>query len=185
MEEPRIATHEAPKAEDSLVTLLGRGIDRMAEIEKHTIDIATQHNTEMIDLYNKAAQKLPRAFRPPIVELANAIFSGFCEAEKCAVDLVAQQSHTWLDLMKDRAASVDKATESAVQRGKQAVERTVDAQKKVMETAVTGSKSVMEAARQQIGLSEAPAEAAVNSFQKSVDTFVEAQKDILDLVAAR
>lgn len=185
--EPRnpIAAHDSPKAEDNFVALLGRGIDRIAEIQKHSIDVATQHNAEVMDVYNKTMQKLPRACRPPVVELANTMFARFSDAQKRAIDLAVEQSHTWIDTVKDGASNAEKATESAIQRSKLAMENTVDAQKKVMETAVAGGKAVMEATRQQIGLTEAPADAVVNSFQKGVDTFVEAQKDILDMVAAR
>lgn len=185
MEEPRIPPQDTAKVEDTFVTLLGRGIDRIAEIQKHTIDIAAQQNAEMMDIYNKTAQKLPRAFRPPAVELAGTIFARFSDAQKHAIDLTVEQSHAVLGAVKERVASMEKSSESVVNRSKQAVEHTVDAQKKMMETAMAESKAVMEAARQQIGFTEAPADAAVSSFQRGVNTFVEAQKEILDLVAAR
>ena len=65
----------------------------------------------------------------------------------------------------------------------QAVERSVAAQKKVLENAAEQTKATVEAARKQWGFTGAPVEAAVTSFQRGVDTIVDAQKEILDLVA--
>jgi hypothetical protein len=64
----------------------------------------------------------------------------------------------------------------------QAVERSVSTQKKALETAAAQTKAAMEAARQQLGFTGQPADAAVNTFQRGVDSFVEAQKEMLDLV---
>jgi dTDP-D-glucose 4,6-dehydratase len=75
-----------------------------------------------------------------------------------------------------------KATDAVVNLATQAVERSVTAQKKVVETTVAQTKAVMEATRQQMNVAGIPAD-AVNSFRRGVDTFVEAQKEMLDLVA--
>jgi hypothetical protein len=72
--------------------------------------------------------------------------------------------------------------EAAVNLTNQAVERSVTAQKKVLETAAAQTKAAMEAARQQLGFTGLPADAAASSFQRGMDSFVEAQKEMLDLV---
>ena len=182
MEEHRESTHETAEERENFVTLFTHSINRIAEIQKRTIDVATQHNKEVLDLYKQSVQKLPAAYRLPLVEVANTMFERFSDAQKQAIDLMVEQGHALLGAMKDRAAAADKATESAVKQSNQAVDRAVAAQKKVLETTVAQTKAAIEAARQQIDLAEAPADAAVSSFQKGVDTLVEAQKEMMDLV---
>lgn len=181
-DEARESDHETAEVRENFVTLFTNSINRIAEIQKHTIDVAAQQNAEMMDTYKKSVEKLPVAYRLPLVEVANTIFERFSDAQKQAVDLSVEQSQALVEALKDRAATVDKATESAVNLSKQAVERTVAVQKKVLETTVAQAKAAMEATRQQIGLTEAPADAAVNSFQRGFDTMVEAHKEMLDLV---
>jgi len=42
---------------------------------------------------------------------------------------------------------------------------------------------MLEATRQQMGAAGVPVDSAVSTFQKGVDQFVEAQKELLDMVA--
>ena len=156
MEEQRKSAHESAEARDNFVNLFTNSINRIAEIQKHTIDIATQQNAEMMDIYQKSVEKLPSAYRLPLVEVANTMIERFSDAQKQAVDLSVEQSQALVDALKDRAATVDKATESAVNLSKQAVERTVAVQKKVLETTVAQAKAAMETTRQQIGFTERP-----------------------------
>jgi len=179
MEEP----HEAVDVRNTFVALFVRGVDRLAEIQKHTIDIAVQQNTDLVDAYKKLGQKIPGAARLPMLEVANAAFDRFAEAQKNAIELAVEQSHAWIDAYKDRASVTNKATETAVNLTSQAMERSVAAQKKVLENAAVQTKAAVEAARQQMGFTGAPVEAAVSSFHRGMDTFVEAQKEMLDLVA--
>ncbi len=65
----------------------------------------------MMDIYKKSVEKLPAALRLPFVEVANTMFERFSDAQKHAIDLSVEQSHALIDAMKDRAATVDKATE--------------------------------------------------------------------------
>jgi hypothetical protein len=181
-EEARESSHESTELRNNFVTLLTNSINRFAEIQKNTIDVAAQHNAEMMDFYKKSVEKLPAAYRFPAVEVANTMLERVSDAQKQAVDLSVEQSQALIEAMKDRAATVDKATESAVNLSKQAVERTVAVQKKVFETTVAQTKAAMESTRQQIGLTEGPADAAVSSFQRGFDSMVEAHKEMLDLV---
>jgi hypothetical protein len=183
MAEPHEAAHEAAEVSNNFVTLFTRGIDRIAEIQKRTIDIAMQQNAEMIDTYKKLVQKIPGTQRLPMLDVATTVFERFADTQKHAIDLAVEQSHAMVDAVKDRATVANKATETAVHLGNQAVERSVAAQKKVVETTVAQTKAVLEATRQQMGVAGFPADSAVSSFQRGVDTFVEAQKEMLDLVA--
>jgi DNA-binding ferritin-like protein len=182
MKEQRESAHEASEERESFLNLFAHSLNRIAEIQKRTIDVATQQNKEMLDLYKKSVQKLPAAYRLPLVEVANTMFERFSDAQKQAIDLSVEQSQALMGAMKDRAAAADKATESVVKQSNQAVDRAVAAQKKVLENTVAQTKAAMEAARQHIDLAESPADAALSSFQKGVDKLVETQKQMMDLV---
>lgn len=175
--------HAAAEVRDTFVTLFARGIDRLAEVQKRTIDIAVEQNAEAVELYKKLAQKMPGTPRLPVLEVAGTIFERYADAQKNAIDLAAEQSHAWIDAARDRVTVVNKTAEAAASLANQAVERSVAAQKKVLDTAAAQTKAAMEAARNQMGFTGAPAEAAANTFQRGMDSFVEAQKEMLDLVA--
>ena len=185
MDEPHEAIHEAAEVRNNFVTLFTRGIDRLADMQKRSIDIAVQQNVEVIDTYKKLVLKVPGVPRWPMLDVATTVLERFADTQKHAIDLAVEQSHAMIDAVKDRASVANKATEAAVNLTNQAVERSVAAHKKVVETTVAQTKAVLEATRQQMGAAGVPADAAVNSFQKGVDTFVEAQREMLDLVARR
>jgi hypothetical protein len=182
IDDAREAVHEAVEARNNFVNLYSHGIDRIAEIQKRTIDTAVQHNTEVIDAWKKLVQKLPGGARLPLLDVAASMFERFAETQKNAIDLAVEQNRAVIESIKDRASVANKATEAAVHMTNQAVERSVAAQKKVVETTVAQTKAVLEATRQQMGAAGVPTDSAVASFQRGVDRFVEAQKEMLDLV---
>jgi hypothetical protein len=182
MEDAHEAVHEAVEARNNFVTLYSRGIDRIAEIQKRSIDIAVQHNAEAIDNWKKLVQKMPGGARLPLLDVAASMFERFAETQKHAIDLAVEQNRALIESVKDRASVANKATEAAIHMTNQAVERSVAAQKKVVETTVAQTKAVLEATRQQMGAAGVPTDSAVASFQRGVDSFVEAQKEMLDLV---
>lgn len=183
MEEPREVAKEAAEVRDTFVTLFIHGVDRLAEVQKRTIDLAVQQNAEMVEIYKKFGLKVPGAERVPLVDVANTVFERYAETQKHAIDVAVEQSHAWVKAVKERTTVVNKAAESAVNLTNQVVERSIAAQKKVVENTVAQTKAAMEATRHQMGFSGEQADAVANSFQKGVDSFVEAQKEMLDLVA--
>lgn len=182
MDEPREALHDAEELRNNFVTLFTRGFDRMAEIQKRAIDIAVQQNVEIFDTWKKLVQKMPGTPRLPMLDVATTVYERFADTQKHAIDLAVEQSHAMIAAAKDNACVATKATDAVVNLATQAVERSVTAQKKVVETTVAQTKAVMEATRQQMNVAGIPAD-AVNSFRRGVDTFVEAQKEMMDLVA--
>ncbi len=88
-------------------------IDRIAEIQnrRHRCCSAAEHrNDGHLQEVRRRSCRQPSAH--PIVEVVNTMFERFSDAQKHAIDLAVEQSHALIDAMKDRAATVDKATES-------------------------------------------------------------------------
>ena len=179
----REAVHQAAEMKNDFVSLFTHGVDRIAEIQKRSIDVAVQHTSEIVETWKKVVQKMPGGSRIPMLEVATTAFERFADTQKHAIDLAAEQSRALVEAVNERTNVANKTTEAVVQLANQAVERSIAAQKKVVETAVAQTKAMLDATRQQMGTAGEPAGAAVNSFQRGVDAIVEAQKEMLDLVA--
>jgi hypothetical protein len=171
-----------PEIRDSFASLFLRGIERMAELQKQAIDFAMQQNTEMVDVLKKVAERTPGAPRLPLLDLATGAVTRYADTQKAAIDLVVEQSQVWTDTFKDRAQVDKKATETATNVAKQTMERSFAVQKKVLENAAAQTKAVVDVAKNQFGFNGAHADAMTDTFQKGVDTIVEAQKELLYLV---
>ncbi|HUH61537.1 MAG TPA: hypothetical protein VLZ50_01015, partial [Terracidiphilus sp.] len=98
-------------------------------------------------------------------------------------DLVVEQTRAMANLTKERTSSVSKATQGAVAAVQQTMERSVAAQKKALDFSAAQSKATVDTAKQQFGLVGTPAETLADSLQHGVDTFVETQKELLDIAA--
>ena len=166
---------------ENFASLYARSVDRMAEIQKRSIDFAVQQNKETIDFWKQLSEKLPWA--PPVkgFEEAETTLERFAGTQKTAIDLMVEQTHAFVDMVKERAAAVDKTTDSMLKFAKQSFDRSVSAQKKATDAAVHESKSAFESAREKF---EFPGGSAVaESIQHGVDALVEAQKELLETVS--
>lgn len=173
---------EVPAVQDDFAALFLRGIERVAVLQKQAIDIATQHNAEMIDLFKKATEKVPGLPRLPMVEVAKTAVDSYADVQKSAIDFVVEQGRIWNQTFKDRTGTAKKAAESTTNTAKQTLEHSFAVHKKVLDNTAAQTKAVMDAAKQQFGFTGTQADAMTDTFQRGMDTFVEAQKDFLDIV---
>lgn len=183
MDESQETPTKAPEVRANPLALFARGVDRVAELQKRTLDIAVQQNAEMVDLYKNLIQKLPGTPQLPMLEVAASAFGRLAETQKNFVDLAVEQTHSAVDTLKERVSATNKTTESTMNLTNQVMERSVAVQKKVLENTVVQTKAVLDAVRQQMGFAGSPADVAATSFQRGVDTLVEVQKEILEMVA--
>jgi hypothetical protein len=85
------------------------------------------------------------------------------------------------EMTRERVTEAGKANESASAYVQQAVERAVGVQKKALDHTAAHTKAVFDAFRSQFGIAGTPADAAVDSFHKGIDTVIDAQKELLDI----
>lgn len=173
---------EVSETKEDFATHFSKGVDRLAEIQKKSIDLAAQHQIEAIEIWKSAAQKFPGAPRLPILDLVVNTIERFAETQKYAVDLVVEQNKMFADLVKEGTETADSTKSNATNLVQKAVERSVATHKKFLDQSATQTKAAFEATRQQFGFTGNRAEAVSDSFQRGVDTIVEAQKDLLDVV---
>ena len=179
-----IVEDAAEKAEyrDYFTVLFLHGVERMAEFQKQSIDLAVQQNTEFVEIVKKAAEKMPGGSRLPLLDLATGAVTRYADTQKSAIDFVVEQTQAWTDAFKDGAGMAKKSTEAATNVAKQTIERSLAVQKKALENSAAQTKAVVDIAKHQFGFSGAQADAMTESFQRGVDTIVEAQKELLDIV---
>lgn len=181
--EPAVdGTQVEPEFREDVVALFLHGMERVADAQKQWIDIAVQHATETVEILKKAADKVPGMPRQPMLEVTKGAVRGYADTQKAAIDFVVEQGRLWTDMVKDRTATVKKSTESTTNVAKETMERSFAVQKKALEHTAAQTKAVVDATRRQFGLTGAQADALTDTFQRSVDTVVDAQKELLDLV---
>jgi glutamyl/glutaminyl-tRNA synthetase len=167
---------------DETAALLLRGVERLAEIQKQYLDIAVQHNAEVVEVAQKAAEKLPGKPFFPMLDLTNSAVNRTAEIQKTTIDFFVEQTRVWTNLFKDRNSTAKESAESTANVAKQALEQSFAVQKKTMENTAAQAKAWVDATRREFGLTGAQAEALTDTFQRGVESVVEAQKEVLDLV---
>lgn len=166
---------------ETFATLYANSVERMAEIQKRSIDLAMQQNKEAIDLWKQLSEKLPWAPPAKGFEEAETTLERFAGTQKTAIDLMVGQTHAFVEMVKERATAVDKTTDSVLKFAKQSFDRSVSAQKKATDAAVHETKSAFKSASEKF---EFPGGSAVTeSIQHGVDALVEAQKELLETVS--
>lgn len=163
--------------------LYRKGVERVAEIQSHSIECAVQQNKEMIQLCKQATEKLSWTPRMNMYDDAASAMERFAEAQKAAISLCVDQTRAFVELMKDRATAASKSADTISKFTQQSFERSVSAQKKVAEATVSGTKSAMENVRE--GFAVPGSEAMAESIQHSVDTVINAQKEVLETARSR
>jgi hypothetical protein len=164
-------------------TMYGHGIDRIAEVQKKGLDLATRQNEDLIRSWKELAKAVPGAPGLPMLELITNAFDRYADTQKGAIDLVLTQSHALLGLAKKGAASVADAVAASDELAQQTVEQTVAAQKKALDDSSAMATAAFQRAKTQMGIAGTPAETAADALQRGVETLVSSQKELLDFAA--
>ena len=175
-------TAEKAEIRDTLAAIFLRGMERIAEIQKQSIDLAVQQNAELVDVFKKTAEKMPGVPRLPLLDATAGAVGRYADTQKAVINFMLEQTHVWTDAFKDRAGLANKSAESTTNVAKQTVERSFAVQKKALEHSAAQTKEVLDAAKQQFGLTGVQTDVMTDTFQRGVNTIVEAQKELLNLV---
>jgi dGTP triphosphohydrolase len=163
--------------------LYRKGVERIAELQSRYIECAVQQNKEAIELCRQTVEKLPWASYMNVFDDAAGTLERFAEAQKTAINLTVDQTRAFVEMVKERTATASKSADSISKFAQQSFERSVTAQKKVAEATVSETKSAFENARERFA---GPAtEAVTESIQRTVDTVINAQKELLETARSR
>ncbi|MFZ0685102.1 MAG: hypothetical protein WAM89_06120 [Terriglobales bacterium] len=166
---------------EAFIPLYTKNVERLAELQKKSLDIAAEQNAELIAACKKASQYVPENPGSFLFDLVGQTFERFVETQKGAIDLAVEQSHVVAGLAKEPTSSATKVAEGVTALFKQSVEHSVAAQKKALDYYAEQHKSACETARKQFHI---PSNPAADAFQTGIDALIQTQKTMLDIVSA-
>lgn len=184
----RKATHvEEKQAEvvETIAALFTKNVERVADVQKKSLDLAMQQNADVIGALKKIAQVVPGTPIPSVLDLFAHAFGQFVDLQKGAVELAVEQSHTLAGFANERINSFSSATDAVATMVQNTVERTAVAQKSALEFSAAQTRTVIDTFKKQSGVAGTQTEAAADSMQRGFDTLVESQKNILNFASRR
>jgi methyl-accepting chemotaxis protein len=180
MSTPKKSTRSAgvkPEALENFIPLYTRNVERLAQLQKKSLDAAAEQNTEFIETCKKAFDFVPETPGLFVFDLLGQNFDRFVETQKGAIDVAVEQSNAVAELAKERSGSVAKIAEGATELFQKTAEQTLAAQKKALDACAKQYKTAYETAKSQFKISNPAAEA----FQTGMDALIETQKIVLDI----
>src|SRR5271168_3854200 len=90
---PRTAAQDAAIA-GSFVPLYTKSVQRLAELQKKSLEVAAQQNAELVENCKKAFSFIPESPGSFWFDLVGQSFERFVEVQKEAVDLAVEQNNT-------------------------------------------------------------------------------------------
>src|SRR5579864_3095883 len=91
-----------PEFADAFTPLYVDGVERLAELQKKSLDIAAQQSTEFLNTWKKAFSFLP-ATPTFVFDIAEQAVETFVETQKSAIDFAVEQSQTIATINQTRA----------------------------------------------------------------------------------
>jgi len=172
--------HEKTDPIDTLIPVYEKNVERLADLEKKSLEVAAEQSAEWINACKKAFHVEPDAPGLFVFDLFGRTFERFVEAQAGFIDLAVEQSHTMAGLAKERSAYATKMAEGVTTLVQQTVEHSVAAQKKMLDHVAEQQKAAYGAAKKQFRISNSP---ATDAFQTGMDTMFETQKAVLDIAS--
>jgi hypothetical protein len=165
---------------DTFIPLYEKNVERLAELEKKSLEVAAEQNAEWMEACKKTFRLAPETPGLFLFDLLGQTFERFVEAQKDVIDLAVEQSHAVAGLAKERGASATKMAEGVTALFQQTVEHSVAAQKKALDYYAEQHKAAYETAKKQFRFPGSP---AADAFQSGMDTLIETQKAMLDIAS--
>ena len=175
---PRTAAEGAEVA-GNFIPLYTKNVQRVADLQKKSLEVAAEQNTELIENYKKAFSFIPEGPASFWFDLVGQTFDRFVEVQKENIDLAVEQTTVLTELGRERGALAAKFVDGGAGLFQQTVEHSVAAQKKNLEFCAEQQKAAFETAKKQFRVANPFAEA----FQSGMDMFVETQKTVLDFAS--
>ncbi len=170
-------TTEKPEVMETFVPFYAKNMERLAELQKKSLDMAAEQSTELMGAWKRVFQYVPDTPGMFLFDLFGQMFERYVDTQKGAIDMTVEQTHAMTDLAKERGGSMAKMTDGMTHLFQQSVEHSVAAQKKALDYYAEQHKTAYETAKRQFRMSNPAAEV----FQSGLDTLIETQKAMLDI----
>lgn len=182
MSTPKKSTKSAgvkPEVVQSFIPLFTKNVERLADLQKKSLQVAAEQNAEFIDTCKLAFEAAPETPGLFFFDILGQTFDRVIETQKRAIDLAVEQSNGIAALASEKSGSATKVAEGVTALFQQTVEQSVAAQKKALDYYAQQHKTAYETAKKQFRISNPAAEA----FQTGLDVLIETQKTMLDIAS--
>jgi len=128
-------------------SLFSKGLERVIEASKTSLDLAVEQNTEVLDSFKKAlsASSLPGNF---LFDIAGKSFEGIVTFQKSLLDFTAEQNATAVEAAHRYSHDMSTAKEEVTHVMRQSVEHAEAAQKTALDLAAKQAKEVNNTVKQ-------------------------------------
>jgi methyl-accepting chemotaxis protein len=167
------------EAVENFIPLYTKNVERLADMQKKSLEIISEQNAEFIDTCKKAFHFIPETPGMFLFDLFGEAFNRVVDTQKGAIDLAVEQSHAVANLAQQWGGSPAKVAEGVTALFQQTVESSVAAQKKALDYYSQQQKTVYETAKRQFRISNPAAEV----FQAGLDVLIETEKTMLDIAS--
>jgi len=163
------------------LSLYHKGLERMVEAGKITLNMSAQQNNDVLAAIKKALKGTQ--LDSSGLDLAGQAFEGYIAIQKNMLDMALEQSASIISAIGECVADSSKAKSELANIMQLTMDRSINAQNKVVDFASRQSKAVNENLKSQAGIAGTPVEVMTDSLQRGFDTVVSAQKEILNIAA--
>ena len=179
----KAATAVTPEFVDAFTPLVLNSVERVADLQKKSLDVAAEQTAELIGAWKKAFSFFPVTLPIFFFDFAGQAVQTAIENQKSAIDMVVEQTEAATDIATVRVEAYSKIVKGVTTSVQQSVERSLEAQKKMLAFASAQTKAGVESAKKQLGTVGGPATAILDTFQLGADTMMEAQKSFLNMAS--
>jgi hypothetical protein len=170
---------EATYYPGAYATLFSKGLVRVVEVSKTTLDLAVEQNTEVLASYKKVLREssMPGLF---LFDLAGQAFEGYVTLQKALLDLAVGQSTAVAKGVEEYIHDPSEANAVIAKVIRQSVDHMDAAQKSVLDFEAKETKAVSDTVKQQPDVDRKHAETVAHTLQHGVDSLHATQKETLD-----
>lgn len=182
------STHKAaaavkPEFVDTFSPLVLNSVERVADLQKKSLDIGAEQTGEWIGAWKKTLSYLPVTTPPFFFDVAGQALQTAVETQKSAIDMVVEQTHAANGVAKVRGEAYAKIADGVTTSIQKSVERSMEAQKTILAFASEQNTAVFESTKKQFGAATGPAAAMVDTLQRGAHAVIEAQKSFLNIAS--
>ena len=173
--------HPAREVAETLTPVYLKGVQRVADVQKKSLDVAAEQASDWIAVYKKAFSYLPVAAPAFCFDLAEQVVENVVDTQKNVIDLFVEQSEAVVSTVNEQAEAYNKVAEGVAAAVQASVVRSVEAQQKALSFAAEQSSTFYKNAKNQFGVE--PVAAVVDTVERGTKAILEAQKSLIEVVA--
>jgi len=165
----------------ALTMLMHRNIERLAGLQKATLDVLNDQTAEVTETVRKSLKTTVGSPAAAFFDFAESGMAGWIGAQKNILDLIVEQSANTAQITAERSGYAAQSVGKLSELVQQTIQRTTEAQKTMLDFAAKQNDAVVKAFQRQMPGPGTGMLAQMNeSTQRVVATMIDKQKEFLD-----